>query len=82
MTRVIARHTTRNNWSVAVIFKGVEKGVTRKDHFEIARVNDEGTYLVMNRVFTEADARKAANELWLRDMGRGPKMIGYGGPAI
>lgn len=75
---IIARHTTEKNWSVAIVAKPVEAGKVLKAHFEVARVSPEGVYVVLNRTMTEKEARKSANELWLVEMGRGPKMIGCG----
>ena len=79
---VIACHATEKNWAVAIIFKPAEAGKVLKAHFEVARVSPEGVCMTAHRTATEKEARKLANEFWMKEMGRGPKMIGCGPGAM
>lgn len=72
---IIARHATENGQSIAIIGNPGE-------YLMIARVSPEGTFLTLAHIRGEAAARKVANEAWLKDMGRAPKMIECNRPAI
>jgi hypothetical protein len=75
---IIAKHPTERGWSVMIDLtsQGYKRSV-----YQVSSVHPDGTYLPFTVENSEADARMAANNLWLRMMGR-ETMIGYGGPAL
>jgi hypothetical protein len=75
---IIAKHPTTDGWSIMIDLtsEGYKLPV-----YQVSSVHPDGTYLPFAAERSEADARFAANKLWLRMMGR-ETMIGYGGPAL
>ncbi len=65
---IIARHFTTEGQSIAIIGNPGE-------FLQIVRIGEDGAFVSFDRVRGEIAARKIANTLWLRDMGRAPKMI-------
>jgi hypothetical protein len=76
---IIAKHPTERGWSIMIDLtsEGYKYPV-----YQVSSVHPDGTYLPFTTERTEDAARAEANKLWLRMMGREPKMIGYGGPAL
>ena len=62
--RELAFAETRNRWGVAVT-----EWTTYRGHvvFQIHRVSNDHKMLAMGTYDTEANARAAANKLWMRD---------------
>lgn len=66
----IATHPTENGWAIGILRP------SPKALYEVVRLPAKSKhYFVLASAKTEAEARKIANRVWLKDMGRDEPMI-------